>query len=87
MSTMRTIAAADGMKGFFRGLVPGLHRQLGFCTIRLGLYDTTKDFYMKVSISTAYILSEIVTLQTFYTLSTRYVNVIMMTQKTRAKRN
>ncbi|KAL5257212.1 hypothetical protein ACHWQZ_G012223 [Mnemiopsis leidyi] len=47
MSTMRTIAAADGMKGFFRGLVPGLHRQLGFCTIRLGLYDTTKDFYMK----------------------------------------
>ena len=52
---MRTIAAADGMKGFFRGLVPGLHRQLGFCTIRLGLYDTTKDFYMKVRMSTAHI--------------------------------
>ena len=56
---MRTIAAADGMKGFFRGLVPGLHRQLGFCTIRLGLYDTTKDFYMKVSMSTAYIPREL----------------------------
>jgi len=47
LSTLRTIAATDGTKGFFRGLVPGLHRQLGFCTIRLGLYDTTKDFYMK----------------------------------------
>lgn len=44
-STIRTIAATDGAKGFYRGLVPGLHRQLGFCTIRLGLYDTTKDFY------------------------------------------
>lgn len=44
-STIRTIAATDGLKGFFRGLTPGLHRQLGFCTIRLGLYDTTKDFY------------------------------------------
>lgn len=46
-TTIRTIAATDGTKGFFRGLVPGLHRQLGFCTIRLGLYDSTKDFYMK----------------------------------------
>jgi len=47
VSTIRTIAVTDGTRGFFRGLVPGLHRQLGFCTIRLGLYDTTKDFYKK----------------------------------------
>lgn len=46
-STVRTIAMNDGAKGFFRGLVPGLHRQLGFCTIRLGLYDTTKAFYIE----------------------------------------
>lgn len=45
VSTIRTIAVTDGTKGFFRGLVPGLHRQLGFCTIRLGLYDTAKNFY------------------------------------------
>lgn len=45
-SVMRQIAQADGVKGFFRGLVPGLHRQLGFCTIRLGLYDSTKQFYI-----------------------------------------
>lgn len=47
LSTVRGIAAADGAKGFFRGLVPGLHRQIGFCTIRLGLYDSTKEFYIK----------------------------------------
>lgn len=45
LSTVRTIAATDGAKGFFRGLIPGLHRQLGFCTIRLGLYDSTKELY------------------------------------------
>lgn len=45
ISTLHTIASTDGAKGFFRGLVPGLHRQLGFCTIRLGLYDFTKDLY------------------------------------------
>jgi len=46
-STIRNIAVQDGAKGFFRGLVPGLHRQLGFCTIRLGLYEHTKDLYIE----------------------------------------
>ena len=51
VSTIRNIAVQDGARGFYRGLVPGLHRQLGFCTIRLGLYEHAKDLYIEVHIS------------------------------------
>lgn len=44
-STLRTMAKEEGLKGLYRGLTPALHRQLGFSTIKLGCYDSTKHFY------------------------------------------
>ena len=32
----------DGMRAFFKGLAPGLHRQLVFATIRIGLYEPVR---------------------------------------------
>jgi len=40
-----TIVKEEGIRSLFRGLVPGIHRQICFCGIRIGLYDNVRKFY------------------------------------------
>ncbi|OWF50193.1 mitochondrial uncoupling protein 3-like [Mizuhopecten yessoensis] len=43
--TIRTIAREEGARRLYSGLVPGLHRQMCFSSIRLGGYDEVKKQY------------------------------------------
>ncbi|XP_075320550.1 mitochondrial brown fat uncoupling protein 1 isoform X3 [Odontesthes bonariensis] len=43
--TISTMIRTEGPKSLYNGLVAGLQRQLCFASIRIGLYDTVKDFY------------------------------------------
>ena len=43
--TIGTMIRTEGPKSLYNGLVAGLQRQLCFASIRIGLYDSVKDFY------------------------------------------
>ena len=43
--TIGLIAREEGVRGLYKGLVPGLQRQLCFSSVRLGLYDDFKNMY------------------------------------------
>lgn len=43
--TMITLAKSEGVNTLYKGLIPGIHRQLCFASIRIGLYDSVKKFY------------------------------------------
>lgn len=43
--TMLTIVRTEGAGGLYNGLLAGLHRQMSFASVRVGLYDATKQFY------------------------------------------
>ncbi|XP_077422733.1 dicarboxylate carrier UCP2-like [Vanacampus margaritifer] len=43
--TILTIVRTEGPRGLYNGLVAGLHRQMSFASVRVGLYDTMKQFY------------------------------------------
>ncbi|XP_029453046.1 mitochondrial brown fat uncoupling protein 1 [Rhinatrema bivittatum] len=43
--TITTIVQTEGPRSLYNGLVAGLHRQMSFASIRIGLYDTVKQFY------------------------------------------
>lgn len=45
IGSMITVAKTDGFRSLYRGLVPGIHRQLCFASIRIGLYDKVKKLY------------------------------------------
>lgn len=45
IGTMFTIAKTEGVKNMYKGLVPGIHRQMCFASIRIGLYDSVKKLY------------------------------------------
>lgn len=45
IGSMITVAKTDGFRSLYKGLMPGIHRQLCFASIRIGLYDTVKEFY------------------------------------------
>ena len=45
IGSMITVAKTDGFRSLYKGLVPGIHRQLCFASIRIGLYDSVKKFY------------------------------------------
>jgi len=45
--TIVTIARQEGPLALYNGIVPGLQRQVCFCSVRLGLYDTVKGQYIK----------------------------------------
>ncbi|XP_037123950.1 mitochondrial uncoupling protein 2-like [Syngnathus acus] len=45
MGTIFTIVRSEGPRGLYSGLVAGLHRQMSFASVRVGLYDTMKGFY------------------------------------------
>lgn len=44
MSTIRTVAAQEGILGLYQGLSAGLFRQLTYTTARLGMFGVMKDF-------------------------------------------
>ncbi|KAL6115914.1 uncharacterized protein ACO6RY_00646 [Pungitius sinensis] len=43
--TIFTMVKTEGPRSLYNGLVAGLHRQMGFASVRIGLYDTMKQFY------------------------------------------
>ena len=43
--TIATICREEGPRAVYNGLAPGLHRQLVFASIRIGLYDDVKRIY------------------------------------------
>nr|XP_020633990.1 mitochondrial uncoupling protein 2 isoform X1 [Pogona vitticeps] len=47
--TMATMVRNEGLKSLYSGLVAGLQRQMSFASVRIGLYDSVKQFYTKGS--------------------------------------
>jgi len=45
VGTVRGIAAHEGPKALYNGIVPGLQRQMAFSAIRIGAYESVKTFY------------------------------------------
>ena len=46
--TLATISREEGIRALYNGLVPGLQRQMAFASIRIGLYDSVKHFYLRL---------------------------------------
>ncbi|KAJ1120342.1 hypothetical protein NDU88_008514 [Pleurodeles waltl] len=47
--TISTMVKTEGPRSLYRGLVAGLQRQMSFASVRIGLYDSVKQFYTKGS--------------------------------------
>lgn len=47
--TIFTIVRSEGPRSLYSGLVAGLHRQMSFASVRIGLYDSMKQFYTRGS--------------------------------------
>ncbi|KAJ6664801.1 hypothetical protein lerEdw1_005773 [Lerista edwardsae] len=47
--TMATMVKNEGPSSLYSGLVAGLQRQMSFASVRIGLYDSVKQFYTKGS--------------------------------------
>ena len=47
LRTMYVMSCEEGVRSLYNGLVAGLHRQLCFASVRIGLYDTVKNFYIE----------------------------------------
>ncbi|XP_019129995.1 mitochondrial uncoupling protein 2 [Larimichthys crocea] len=47
--TIVTMVKTEGPSSLYSGLVAGLHRQMSFASVRIGLYDTMKQFYTRGS--------------------------------------
>ncbi|CAJ0950617.1 unnamed protein product [Ranitomeya imitator] len=47
--TISTMVKTEGPRSLHNGLVAGLQRQMSFTFIRIGLYDSVKQFYTKGS--------------------------------------
>uniref|UniRef100_A0A8C8RXD7 Uncoupling protein 2 n=1 Tax=Pelusios castaneus TaxID=367368 RepID=A0A8C8RXD7_9SAUR len=47
--TITTMVRTEGPKSLYNGLVAGLQRQMSFASVRIGLYDSVKQFYTKGS--------------------------------------
>ncbi|OCT93381.1 mitochondrial uncoupling protein 2 [Xenopus laevis] len=47
--TMKTMVKMEGAASLYNGLVAGLQRQMSFASIRIGLYDSVKQFYCRQS--------------------------------------
>ncbi|XP_029029427.1 dicarboxylate carrier SLC25A8-like [Betta splendens] len=43
--TINTMVRTEGPRSLYNGLVAGLHRQMSFASVRIGLYDSMKQFY------------------------------------------
>jgi len=38
----------NGLRGLYGGITAGLQRQVAFCAVRIGCYDSIKNFYMRI---------------------------------------
>ncbi|XP_076130037.1 dicarboxylate carrier UCP2 [Alosa pseudoharengus] len=47
--TITTMVRTEGARSLYSGLVAGLQRQMSFASVRIGLYDSVKQFYTKGS--------------------------------------
>ncbi|MEE6473246.1 hypothetical protein FKM82_009909 [Ascaphus truei] len=47
--TISTMVRTEGPRSLYNGLVAGLQRQMSFASVRIGLYDSVKQFYTKGS--------------------------------------
>ncbi|XP_077961230.1 dicarboxylate carrier UCP2 isoform X2 [Gasterosteus aculeatus] len=47
--TITTMVRTEGPRSLYGGLVAGLQRQMSFASVRIGLYDSVKQFYTKGS--------------------------------------
>ncbi|KAM6988097.1 dicarboxylate carrier UCP2-like [Tautogolabrus adspersus] len=47
--TISTMVKTEGPRSLYSGLVAGLQRQMCFASVRIGLYDTMKQFYTRGS--------------------------------------
>ncbi|XP_068786924.1 dicarboxylate carrier UCP2-like [Struthio camelus] len=47
--TIATMVKTEGPKSLYSGLVAGLHRQMSFASVRIGLYDSVKQVYTRGS--------------------------------------
>uniref|UniRef100_A0A1A8LD45 Dicarboxylate carrier UCP2 n=2 Tax=Nothobranchius pienaari TaxID=704102 RepID=A0A1A8LD45_9TELE len=45
--TITTMVRTEGLLSLYSGLVAGLQRQMSFASVRIGLYDSVKQFYTK----------------------------------------
>ncbi|KAK1168189.1 mitochondrial uncoupling protein 2-like [Huso huso] len=45
--TITTMVRTEGARSLYNGLVAGLQRQMSFASVRIGLYDSVKQFYNK----------------------------------------
>lgn len=45
--TITTMVRTEGPRSLYNGLVAGLQRQMSFASVRIGLYDTMKQFYTR----------------------------------------
>ena len=45
LGTILTMVRTEGPRSLYSGLVAGLQRQMSFASIRIGLYDSVKQFY------------------------------------------
>lgn len=51
--TIFTMVKTEGPRSLYSGLVAGLHRQMSFASVRIGMYDTMKELYTQGSESTS----------------------------------
>lgn len=47
--TIFTMVRTEGPRSLYNGLIAGLHRQICFASVRIGLYDSMKQFYTRGS--------------------------------------
>lgn len=47
MGTITTMVRTEGPRSLYNGLVAGLQRQMSFASVRIGLYDSMKQFYTR----------------------------------------
>uniref|UniRef100_A0A673AE73 Mitochondrial uncoupling protein 2-like n=1 Tax=Sphaeramia orbicularis TaxID=375764 RepID=A0A673AE73_9TELE len=45
--TIATMVRTEGPRSLYNGLVAGLQRQMSFASVRIGLYDSMKQFYTR----------------------------------------
>lgn len=45
LGTILTMVRTEGPRSLYNGLVAGLQRQMSFASVRIGLYDSVKQFY------------------------------------------
>ncbi|TFK04040.1 contactin-associated protein-like 2 [Platysternon megacephalum] len=57
--TITTMVKMEGPTSLYNGLVAGLQRQMSFASIRIGLYDSVKQFYTSTGSENAGILTRL----------------------------